>query len=88
VSQLAVITRAVQAGAPPARVLYFEDDGSYLLLDADAPEDANEHDPQDLVVICPHCLLERNPAAGRGMDAAQRTGEARYQGGAWIEGES
>jgi hypothetical protein len=82
---LAVITAAVQAGAPPARVFCFED-GSYLLLDADAPEDADEHDPQDLVVICPHCLLERNPAAGKGMDAAQRTGEARYDGGAWIEG--
>jgi hypothetical protein len=64
-------------------VFCFED-GSYLLLDADAPADANEHDPQDLAVICPHCLLERNPAAGRGMDAAQRTGEARYQGGSWV----
>ena len=84
-SQLAVTTRAVRDGASPARVLYFEDDASFLLLDKDASEDPDEHDPQDLVVICPHCLLERNPAAGRGMDAAQITGEARRVGDSWRE---
>jgi hypothetical protein len=85
VSKLAVVTAAVEAGASPTRVMYFEEDRTFLLLDPDAPEEPDErHDPEDLVVICAHCLLEHHPEAGRGMDLAQRSGAARYREGAWI----
>jgi hypothetical protein len=84
VTQLAVTTQAVKAGAAPTRVHYCAD-GSFLLFDADASEDPSEHDPEKMVVVCAHCLIEQHPAAGRGMDVAQRRGAARYEGGTWVE---
>jgi hypothetical protein len=82
---LAAVTPAVEAGASPIRVLYFAEDETFLLLDADAPEDPNDCD-QELTVVCAHCLLEHHPQAGRGMDIARRAGEARLRGGAWCSG--
>jgi hypothetical protein len=73
-TQLSVISQAVSDGAMPTRV-FRDDDGSYLLLGDDVPDDPSGYDPSRLVVICTHCLLNEHPQVGRAMDAAKRTGE-------------
>jgi hypothetical protein len=85
-TNLAVASRALlEAGAAPHRVLYFEEDRSYLVLDADTPEDPSAVSERDLRPICLGCLLDRHPEAARGMDVAQRTGGARLVEGQWLE---
>ena len=85
-SKLAVVTPAIEAGASPTRVMHFED-GSFLLLDADASDDPDEYDPKEMVVVCTHCLLDRHLEAGRGMDVAKETGEAALVEGEWVVAE-
>jgi hypothetical protein len=86
VSKLAVLSRAVADGAAPTRVMYFASDDTFLLLDCDAPEDPAAYQA-DLVTCCLSCILDKGgERIGQGLDLAQRRGEARYQGGAWIEG--
>jgi hypothetical protein len=85
-SNLAVASRALlEAGAAPSRVLYFEEDRSYLVLDADTPEDPSTVTVGYLAPVCVHCLLDQHPSVGRGMDVARRTGGARLVEGAWLE---
>jgi hypothetical protein len=58
----------------PTRI-FRDDDGGYLLLGDDVPDDPSGDDPRKLRVICTHCLLDQHPQVGKAMDVAKRTGE-------------
>jgi hypothetical protein len=82
--RLSVVTEAVDQGAPVVRILGSDDD-SFILLDEDCPENADDYDGE-LVVICMGCILEQHPEVGRGLDLAKRYGSARYRadGDEWV----
>jgi len=83
---VAVSRSVVEDGAAITRVMYWPDDGTFLFLDSDAPDDPGADYEPDLVVLCLDCLLENGGGAlGRGMDVARRAGEARYVDGVWQE---
>jgi hypothetical protein len=82
--RLATVSRSVvEDGVPVARIFYFHD-GTFLFLDAAAPDDPADYE-YDLSVACLHRLLELGgEELGRGMDVARQAGEARYLAGAWT----
>jgi hypothetical protein len=86
-SALAAVSRALlEPHTAPHRVLHFEDDGGFLILDAAHSDlDPNELGASVLAPVCVRCLLEQHPSVGRGMDVAQRTGGARLIEGQWLE---
>jgi hypothetical protein len=73
---LVVISKGIEEGRPPGRVLYWENEG-FMVLDEHVPEDPGELDRDELTVVCLDCLIDRHPALARGMDVACR-------GGAWL----
>jgi hypothetical protein len=80
---LVVISKGIEGGRPPGRILYWEADG-FMVLDADAPEDPAELERNALTVVCVDCLLDRYPVLARGMDVACHGGGlARYSEGLW-----
>jgi hypothetical protein len=84
-SNLAVVSKGIERGRPPERVMYFEDDGGFMVLDEQVPENPAELDRDELMVVCIACLIDRHPAIARGMDVACRGGGlARYTGGRWL----
>jgi hypothetical protein len=84
-SHLAVVSKGIESGRPPGRILYFEDDGGFLVLDEQVPENPAELERDELTVVCVDCLIDRHPAIARGMDVACHGGGlARYSGGRWL----
>jgi hypothetical protein len=72
---LCCVGQRVLAGDPVVEVLSFEpvdpSDSGFLCF---AAADAREPDVDALATVCLHCLIERHPEAGRGLDEARRTG--------------
>lgn len=68
---------------PPVEAVVYHDeraiqtDSGFTVLLSDAPhaDDLTDDDPR-LATVCVHCLIERHPEAGRGLDLARRNGEA------------
>ena len=89
-SDLAVVSRALlESDTAPHRVLYFEDDGGYLVLDATVSDlDPNELAADALATCCVDCLLGEHPSVGRGLDVARRSAlrSARFipEVGDWL----
>jgi hypothetical protein len=69
-----IASKRVLSGAPIAHVLWFEPEypteSGFLLLEADAPEDA---DADHLAPCCFDCALDLVP--GNALDIARETGE-------------
>jgi hypothetical protein len=84
-ADLVVISKGIENGRPPGRVLYFEEDGGFMVLDEQVPENPAELERDELMVVCVSCLLDKHPVVARGMDVACRGGGlARYAGGRWL----
>jgi hypothetical protein len=65
-------------------------DSSYTILYQDAP------DPEELEgkidgpgseLVCMNCLLDEDPALGRGLDLAREHGVADLEDGKWVVGD-
>jgi hypothetical protein len=83
--RLVVVTEAVANGVPITRV--YGDRESAIFLDADAPEDGNDHDPETLVVLCLDCLTRTHPEAREGFALAREHVAAHVEDGVWMVGE-
>lgn len=83
-TRLVVVSAAVANGAPVTRVIFTEEDGGYLLFDADVPANPDEIDEDEVTVLCLGCVVDRHPEAGVGMDLAKRHGEAWLEGESWV----
>lgn len=75
---LAVVGLGVLRGDPITWVQHEDDD--YLAL---AESDPLDPGVEDMRLLCLHCLINRHPEAGRGMDLARLHGAAEFREGEW-----
>jgi hypothetical protein len=84
---VAITTRNVFNGAPVDFVSWNEpeapNDSGFSLFSKDDPPPWHLAD-EDLRSVCPTCLIDDHPEAGRGMDLARQHGFAWREHGEWL----
>jgi hypothetical protein len=58
-----------------------------IYQDAPDPEELEEVDSDGSELVCLHCLIDHDPALGRGLDLAKEYGVADLSGGEWFVGD-
>lgn len=79
-----MVSEGVRQGQAVTRVIHGES-GFTLLAAEMADENPDDHDIEEVHVVCLDCLLELHPEAGAGMDFARRAGSSRFHLGQWME---
>jgi hypothetical protein len=64
-------------------------DSGFALLGDEAFELLPDNIPDErLITVCLHCLIDRHPDVGKGLDVASRTGRAIRDGDNWLSVEN
>jgi hypothetical protein len=80
--ELAIVDRNAYYGAE--LFTHVEHDDLGYSLCSDALLELNEIPDERLLSVCLHCLIDRYPDLGRGLDIARETGVAFRDGDDWL----